>query len=99
MLRITTREGPTTITLVLEGKCRGPWVDELERCWQKAVATASGRMFRVELEKVGFVDQRGKELLAEMYDAGVKLNAAAGLMMTSLVEEITAGGSSAKVRA
>jgi len=55
-------------------------------------------MFRVELEKVGFVDQRGKELLAEMYDAGVKLNAAAGLMMTSLVEEITAGGSSARVR-
>ena len=100
MLRITTREDPTTITLVLEGKCRGPWVDELERCWRKAVATASGRVLRVDLEKVGFVDQRGKVLLAEMYDTGVKLSATAGLMMTSLVEEITAAGSSsAKVRA
>ncbi|HVP52505.1 MAG TPA: hypothetical protein VMT05_10365 [Terriglobales bacterium] len=96
MLRITTQEGPTAITLVLEGKCRGPWVEELERCWRKAAASASGRVLRVDLEKVGFVDERGKELLAEMYAAGVKLNAAAGLMMSSLVEEITARCSSAR---
>lgn len=99
MLRITTCEGPKTVTLVLEGKCRGPWVDELERSWRRALTSASGRVLQVELEKVGFVDERGKELLAEMYVAGVKLNAAAGLMMISLVEEIMAGSSSAKVRA
>jgi len=99
MLRITIQEGPKAVTLVLEGKCRGPWVEELERCWRKAVTTASGRVLRVDLEKVGFVDERGKELLAEMYDAGVKLNAASGLMMISLVEEIMAGSCSAKVRA
>lgn len=90
MLRITTLEGPTAITLVLEGKCRGPWVEELEQCWRKAAASASGRMLRVDLEKVGFADDRGKELLAEMYAAGVELNAV-GLMMTSLVGEIAAG--------
>lgn len=99
MLRITTWEDPTAITLVLEGKCRGPWVDELERCWRKAVASASGKVLRVDLENVGFVDERGKKLLAEMYDAGVKLSAAAGVMMTSLVEEIIARSSSARVRA
>ena len=99
MLRITTWEDPTAITLVLEGKCRGPWVDELERCWRRAVASASGKVLRVDLEKVGFVDERGKELLAEMYDAGVKLNAATGVMMTSLVEGIIARSSSARVRA
>jgi hypothetical protein len=92
MLRITTREAPTVITLVLEGKCRGPWVDELERCWREATTRASGRALRVDLEKVGFADVRGKELLAAMYDAGVQLNAA-GLMMTSLVEEIVASSS------
>ena len=99
MLRITSLESPTAITLVLEGKCRGPWVDELERCWRKAVGSASGKVLKVDLEKVGFVDKRGKKLLAEMYDAGVKLSAATGLMMTSLVEEIAASSSSAKQRA
>ena len=71
----------------------------MERCWRKVAASASGRVLRVDLEKVGFVDERGKQLLAEMYDAGVELDPAAGLMMTSLVEDITASCSSAKVRA
>ena len=95
MLRITTHETPQATTLVLEGKCRGPWVEELKRSWRKAAASASGRVLRVDLEKVGFVDQRGKELLAEMYDAGAELNAA-GLMMRSLIEEISATCSAAK---
>ena len=99
MLRITTHETPQATTLVLEGKCRGPWVEELKRSWRKAAASASGRVLRVDLEKVGFVDQRGKELLAEMCASGVKLNAAVGLMMTSLVEEIAASCSSTKQRA
>jgi len=99
MLRITTLESPKAITLVLEGKCRGPWVEELNQCWRKAAALASGRMLRVDLEKVGFADERGKELLAEMHAAGVELHAV-GLMMTSLVGEIAAGDSqSAKQRA
>jgi len=91
MLRITTQEGPAAITLVLEGKCRGPWVEELERCWRKTAASAPGKKLRVDLENVGFVDERGKELLAEMYAGGVELDAA-GLMMASLVEEIAASG-------
>ena len=92
MLRITTHESPRAITLVLEGKCRGPWVDELERTWHKAAAMASGRKLRVDLEKVGFVDERGKELLTKMCAAGVELTAA-GLMIAPLLEEIAAGRS------
>lgn len=90
VLRITTLEDPMAVTLVLEGKCRGPWVEELEQCWRKAAVLASGRMLRVDLEKVGFADDRGKKLLAAMYAAGVELHAV-GLMMTSLVGEIAAG--------
>jgi hypothetical protein len=89
MLRITTQENRTAVTFVLEGKCRGPWVEELEQCWRNAVATTVGKKLRVDLEKVGFVDQRGKELLAKMCAAGVEL-IAAGLMLASLVEEIRA---------
>ena len=96
MLRITTHEDPRTVTLVLEGKCRGPWVEELEQSWRKATASAEGRVVRVDLEQVGFVDERGKELLTEMCAAGVELNASAGPMVTSIIEEITAGCSSAK---
>jgi hypothetical protein len=99
MLRITAREDSAAITLVLEGKCRGPWVEELEACWRKAAASARGRKLRVDLEKVGFVDERGKQLLAEMYTAGVEF-CATGLMMTSLVEGIAASCSqTAKQRA
>jgi ABC-type transporter Mla MlaB component len=87
MLRITIQEESAAITLVLEGKCRGPWVDELKQSWRRARASASGRKLRVDLERVGFVDERGKVLLAEMHAAGVELTAV-GLMMTSLVEEI-----------
>jgi len=96
MLRITTQEDPKAVTLVLEGKCRGPWVDELERSWRKSIALAVGKVLRVDLEQVGFVDGRGKKLLAEMYAAGVELNAPGGLMVTSIVEEIRAGGRPAR---
>jgi hypothetical protein len=99
MLRITTQESSKAVKLVLEGKCRGPWVEELKRSWRKATASAAGRVLRVDLEKVGFVDERGKQLLAEMYAAGVQLDAASGVMMMSLIEEISASRSSARMRA
>lgn len=95
MLRITTQENPTAITFVLEGKCRGPWVDELEQCWRKAAAGAMAKKLRVDLAQVGFVDDRGKELLAKMCAAGVELSAA-GLMISSLIQEIAASCSQAQ---
>jgi hypothetical protein len=69
---------------------RGPWVEELEACWRKAAAPARGRKLRVDLERVGFVDEHGRELLAKMYTSGVEV-CAAGLMMPFLVEGIAAG--------
>ena len=89
MLRITTREDSAAITLVLEGRFRGPWVDELEQCWRKTLAEGSGKKLRIDLAQVGFVDERGKELLAKMCAAGVELSAAGG-MISSLLEEIAA---------
>jgi hypothetical protein len=99
MLRITTQEDSATATLVLEGKCRGPWVEELEQCWRQLASSIPGRKLRVDLERVGFVDERGKGLLAEMYAAGVELRAKS-LMMTSLIEGIAVSSSrTAKHRA
>jgi predicted RNA-binding protein YlxR (DUF448 family) len=100
MLRITTRENSAAITLVVEGKCRGAWVEELRKAWRRAANTSlPGKKLRVDLERVGFVDEDGKQLLAEMYAAGVELSAA-GVLMTSVVEGIAASGSrAAKERA
>ena len=33
MLRITTSDIGEKVTLKLEGKLSGPWVEEFERCW------------------------------------------------------------------
>ena len=46
MLRITIHDDPGSLTFQLEGKLAGPWVAELEDCWQKAHWPASaGRSF------------------------------------------------------
>ena len=39
MLRVTTKieEEHGRVTLKLEGKLAGPWVDEFERCWCSTV--------------------------------------------------------------
>jgi len=86
---MSVQETPEAVTLLLEGKCRGPWVEELKQSWHKADAARGRRRLRVDLGKVGFVDGRGKELLAEMCAQGVQL-LAVGPLMTSLVEEIVA---------
>ncbi len=90
MLRISTHEDSTTLTLVLEGKCRGPWVEELERCWRSAVAIAPSKKVCVDLENVGFVDARSKDLLTRMCAEGVQF-IATGPLMNAIVNDIMAG--------
>jgi hypothetical protein len=38
MLRITTNNNPQIITLRLEGRLEGPWVEVLTECWRGALA-------------------------------------------------------------
>ena len=37
MLRITTSDIGEKVTLKLEGKLSGPWVEEFERCWHMSM--------------------------------------------------------------
>src|SRR5512142_461726 len=60
MLKINTHNDGTTIDFDLEGKLAGPWVDELARCWEPAVA--GNRRARVILNAVTFIDAAGKKL-------------------------------------
>jgi outer membrane protein len=99
MLRIYIDRSPESTTLRLEGKLAGPWVNELEHCWQDVLATPR-KSLRVDLHDVTFVAAEGKALLARMHKQGVEL-IAAGPMTRSIVEEIRAcdadPGPSAKV--
>jgi outer membrane protein TolC len=87
MLRVTTKveEEQARVTLKLEGKLAGPWVDEFERCW--CLTVEKWKNVVVELTGVTFIDSKGKCLLAKIHGQGAKL-IGTGLMTKSIIEEI-----------
>ncbi len=87
MLRVTVEERSDQIIFRIEGKLKGPWVNELERCWRSTSGRATGKTFAVDLDGVDFVDDQGKSLLTEMARAGVELIATES-MMRSIVQQI-----------
>ncbi|MGO8732542.1 MAG: TolC family protein [Terriglobia bacterium] len=94
MFRVTTKEEEHgRVTLKLEGKLAGPWVDEFERCW--CLAVEKWKDLVVELEGVTFIDSKGKCLLAKIHGQGAKL-IGAGLMIKSIIEEIAGCGGEQK---
>jgi ABC-type transporter Mla MlaB component len=88
MLRITIHDSPSEFRLHLEGRLAGPWVREVELCWQTAQSTVANRAVTVDLRDVDFVDAAGERLLAAMHQQGAKLLTASPLT-AHLVREIT----------
>jgi hypothetical protein len=88
MLKITTQTDGTTTIFELEGKLAGPWVQEVENCWHRAVT--DDWQVRVLLKAVTFIDGAGRKLLADMHRQGVEL-VAEGCMTKAIVEEIKRG--------
>jgi anti-anti-sigma regulatory factor len=88
MLRITTEENSDTVRLKLEGKLKGTWVSEMERCWRSA-APERNKALIVDLTEVEYVDTAGRYLLALMHAHGAGFIADTPLM-TELVSEISA---------
>jgi hypothetical protein len=89
MLRVTVEERGDRIIFRVEGKLRGPWVPELERCWRSTASHTHAKFFSVDLDGVDFVNDQGKTLLTEMAAAGVEL-IATGYGMRSIVQQIAA---------
>ena len=69
MLKITADRDAGRAIFKLEGRLTGPWVEELKICWQKSVA-AGQPIKGVALDEVIFIDEAGKELLADMHRGG-----------------------------
>ena len=88
MLRITIHNEAAMIRFIVEGKLTGAWVDELSRCWRMVAVAEASLPITVDFSAMTFIDAKGKELLTEMHQQGVRL-AAVGLMTQAILEEIT----------
>ena len=88
MLRITVHHKPAALTFQLEGTMAGPWVQELEACWQGALAGRREPILRVDLTEVTFIDAAGKACLAAMHRQGAEF-VAADCLMIAVVDEMT----------
>ena len=89
MLRITTHNPAPMTSFVLEGKLVGPWVQELEKCWENALAADPSRAVLVNLAAVTFIDCAGRELLSRMRRQGARL-LSNGVLINAIVAEIEA---------
>ncbi len=73
MLKISEgRKNTQTITLQLEGRVVGPWVDELQAICEPLVG--NGRKLALDMGEVSFADESGVALLANLRARGVELN-------------------------
>jgi anti-anti-sigma regulatory factor len=92
MLKITGQRdsSPDPISLILEGKLAGPWVDELNSYWRQISGNQqSGAV--IDLTGVTFIDVNGKALLTKLWQQGAELRAA-GCLTRCIIEEITKVG-------
>jgi len=87
MLRITTDDKPQVLTLRLEGRLEGPWVEVLTECWRGALARSPKKRRCVDLNGVTFIDGEGKARLAQIYAQGAQF-VADDLMTKAIVAEI-----------
>src|SRR4029077_123095 len=87
MLKITTLLNAKSTVLRLEGRLAGPWVQELERCWDFTVGTPTDHPLSLDLSAVTYVDSDGKDLLKKIHQQGAKL-VASGCLTSCIVNEI-----------
>ena len=89
MLKITGQRGTATdsVSLILEGRLTGPWVEELQTCWRE-LSVNERRCAVIDLTGVTFIDAGGKALLTRLWQQGATLRAA-GCLTRCVVEEIT----------
>lgn len=88
MLKITEQRGlePDSLSLRLEGRLAGPWVEELSASCRR-ISIRQQRCTMVDLTGVTFIDADGKALLTHLWRQGAELRAS-GCLTRCVVEEI-----------
>ena len=89
MLRITTYDQAGAMSFLVEGKLVGPWVTELEKCWESALSADPSGAVLVNLASVTFIDSEGQALLTRMRREGVRLRSR-GVLINAIVAKIEA---------
>lgn len=97
MMKITFFKDSESAVLKVEGRLAGPWVDELEKTWHSVTPATSASHLVLDLCDVTFVDAEGRQLLAEMHEAGVDL-IGEGIMTNYMIEGIKRNRNGHKVK-
>jgi ABC-type transporter Mla MlaB component len=90
MLRITIHDAPRVLTFQLEGAVAGPWLTELERCWQDTLPRRCEPILRIDLTGVTCIDAAGQACLTDLHRRGADF-IAADCLTKAVVAEITKG--------
>ena len=90
MFRATGSMTTRGFVLKLEGQLSGAMVRELDSCWRQAMHTHETDRIFVDLSELYFVDPGGRDLLTDMYRAGVTF-VTTGCEMPELLREISSG--------
>ncbi len=84
MLRITTEQNDHSLSLKLEGRVEGPWVEVLRKTWTDAIGHDKGQKVSLDFGAVSFADSGGRQLLLTMQKKGVALTKLSGFMRECL---------------
>jgi hypothetical protein len=93
VLRISITEDPGTLSLIVEGRLVGPWVDELRRI--SALHITRNGPLTIDLEGLTAMDARGQALLNELRQEGAILRCF-DVMNQYLVEQMARPAGSAQ---
>jgi outer membrane protein TolC len=97
MLRISVLNDPSVTRFKLEGKLAHEWVAVAEKAWLALLNISPRSPVVVDLNSVSFVDDPGRDLLAQFHSAGATL-VGTGPWIGALIEEITENGSDGRFR-
>lgn len=89
LLKITGQcsSAADSISLILEGRLAGPWVEELNGYWRRLTGNQREHAV-IDLSGVTFIGVTGKVLLGRLWQEGARLRAT-GCLNRCIVEEIT----------
>jgi anti-anti-sigma regulatory factor len=66
-LKITIQGEAYAVTLKIEGKVVGAFVQEFRRAWGELAPSLGSRKLLIDLRGVTFIDATGRQLLAEIH--------------------------------
>ncbi len=87
MLRITVTDTPSEQRWTLQGRLAGPWVAQLQSCWNNAQAAREGRSCVIDVTSLTSVDETGEDVLRAMMSEGAKFRAC-GVYITHVLQSL-----------